>query len=201
MLLFDATSRTYIQFPEITLWLSIYKLTKTTSIQSASLKSEKIEHENIYQPADACSISRLIPGAWSHILYVCVCVCVWESRWILFTLEESEMPGSPILKLTGPFGSNHQMCHGKNAMSWCKGRQDFASINIFLRGWQWISVWLGFMHIKRLSASLRVVFPRVCLSFFPLAHLHDPKCNAIDKQGQKRGRVLSASPPPDRKFR
>lgn len=54
----------------------------------------------------------------------------------MFTLEESEMPGSPILELTGPFGSNHQTCHGKTVMSWCMGRQDFASINIFFHGWQ-----------------------------------------------------------------
>lgn len=83
-----------------------------------------------------------------------VCVCVWESRWILFTLEESEMPGSPILKLTGPFGSNHQMCHGKTAMSLCKGRQDFASINIFLQGWRWMSFWLGLCA----SSSSRQVY-------------------------------------------
>lgn len=100
--------------PEITLWLSVFKLAKTTSIQKGSLKNEKIEHENIYQLANACSISRLIPAVWSHMLYV----WVWESWWILFTLEKSEMLGSPILKLTGPFGSNHHvswkkpLCHG-----------------------------------------------------------------------------------------
>lgn len=71
------------------------------------------------------------------------CMCMWESRWSLFTLEESEMQGLPILKLTAPFGSNHQMCHGKTATSWRKGRQDFASINIFLQGWQRMSFWLG----------------------------------------------------------
>lgn len=60
---------------------------------------------------NACSISRAVPGVWSHLLRA----WVWESRWTLFTLEESEKPGSPILKLTGPFGSNHQMCHGKKA--------------------------------------------------------------------------------------
>lgn len=41
------------------------------------------------------------------------------------------MLGSPLLKLTGPFGSNHQMCHGKTATSCCWRRQDTASINIF----------------------------------------------------------------------
>lgn len=71
------------------------------------------------------------------------CTCVWASRRILFTLEESEMPESPILKLTGPFGNNHQTCHGKTATSWCEGRQYSASINIFLQGWQWTSFWLG----------------------------------------------------------
>lgn len=164
--------------------LSICKLTKTTSIQTGSLKSETIEHENIYQLANACSISRLIPGVWLHILYM----CVWESRWILFTLEESEMPGSPILKLTGPFGSNHQMCHGKTAMSWCKGRQDFASTNIFLRGWQWMSFW---PHLCTSSSSRQVVFLKDCkemnncLSLFPLTHLQDPKFTVMDKQRQR----------------
>lgn len=57
-------------------------------------------------------------------------MCVGEAGRFLFTLEESEMQGSSILKLTGPFGSNHQMCHGKTATSWCEGRQIFASINI-----------------------------------------------------------------------
>lgn len=92
-----------------------------------------------------------------------MCVCVWESLWILFTLEESEMPGSPVLKLTGPFGSNHQMCHGKTATSWCKGRQDVASINIFLQGWQWLSFWLGLCTcVKFLSTSLQVIISRAC---------------------------------------
>ena len=81
-----------------------------------------------------------------HSFLVCdhmFCMCVWESQRILFTLEESEMPDSPILKLTGPFGSNHQTCHGNTATSWCKGHQHSASINIFLQGWQWMSFWLG----------------------------------------------------------
>lgn len=106
----------------------------------------------------------------------CTCTCVWESQWILFTLEESEMPGSPVLKLTGPFGSNHQMCHGKTATSWCKGRQDVASINIFLQGWQWLSFWLGLCTcVKFLSTSLQVIILRVCnkknncLSLVPLS--------------------------------
>lgn len=136
-------------FPEITLWLSIFKLAKTTSIQTGSLKNEKIEHENIYQLANACSISRLIPGLWSHIL----CARVWESRWILFTLEKSEMLGSPVLKLTGPFGSNHQTCHGKTAMSWCKRRRGFASVNIFFQGWQLMSIWLGLCTVHRVSSN------------------------------------------------
>lgn len=54
----------------------------------------------------------------------------------LFTLEESEMQGSPLLELTGPFGSNHQMCHGKTSTSWREGHQDVASVNIFLQAWQ-----------------------------------------------------------------
>lgn len=120
---------------EITLWLSMFKLARATWIQIQI----QIEHENIYQLVDACSISGLIPGVWSHILYA----WVWESRWILFTLEKSKMLGSPILKLTAPFGSNHQICHGKTAMSWCKRRPDFASINIFFQGWQLMSIWLG----------------------------------------------------------
>lgn len=56
--------------PEITLWLSVFKLAKTTSIQKGSLKNEKIEHENIYQLANACSISRLIPAVITHSVRV-----------------------------------------------------------------------------------------------------------------------------------
>ena len=70
--MFKSVSWTYLQFPKITWWLSIYKLTKTTSIQTASLTSEKIEHENIDQLATACFISRLIPAVWSHVIYACV---------------------------------------------------------------------------------------------------------------------------------
>lgn len=114
--------------PEITLWLSVFKLAKTTSIQKGSQKNEKIEHENIYQLANACSISRLIPGVWSHVLYMWVC----ESWWILFTLEKSEMLGSPILKLTGPFGSNHQMCHGKNHYVMVQGTWGLCQHQYFL---------------------------------------------------------------------
>lgn len=40
---------------------------------------------------------------------------------MLFTLEESEMQGLPIFKLTGPFGSNHQMCHGKKRYVMAQG--------------------------------------------------------------------------------
>lgn len=135
-------------------------------------------------------------------------VCVWESWWILFIVEQSETPGSPILKLTGPFGSNHQMCHGKTAMSWHMGRQDPASINIFPQGWQWMSFRLGSCSSSSSLTGLQVVFLRVrsktdnCLSASLLALPHDPECYVIDKQRQKRrGRVLSVSPPPDRKSR
>lgn len=128
---------------------------------------------------------------------VWVWVCVGVSRWILFTLEESEMPGSAILKLTGPFGSNHQMCHGKNATSWCKGRQDFASINIFLQDWQWMSFRLGLW-----TSSLQILFLRVCnmRNNCPPSHMIQSIMWSTNRDN-KRGRVLSVSPPPDRKCR
>lgn len=92
---------------------------------------------------------------------VIICaVCFWESWWILFTLEESEMPGSPLLKLTGPFGSNHQMCHGKTATSWCRGRQDFASVNIFPSK---LAVAVILTRLTCSSSSLQISLQIVCL--------------------------------------
>ncbi|MED6291191.1 hypothetical protein CHARACLAT_020905 [Characodon lateralis] len=34
-----------------------------------------------------------------------------------------------------------------------------------------------------------------------ISHPHDPKCNVTENNRDNRGRVLSVSPPPDRKFR
>lgn len=99
-------------FPAITLRLSIIKLRKTTSVHNGSRRNGKIERENIYQLGEC--LFYLKSHSWC-VITLAVCAWVWESRWTLFTLEESEKPGSPILKLTGPFGSNHQMCHGKRA--------------------------------------------------------------------------------------
>lgn len=107
-------------------------------------------------------ISSRMPVLSQGSFLVCdhtFCVCMWESRWMLFTLEESEMQGLPILKLTAPFGSNHQMCHGKTATSWHKGRQDFASINIFLQGWRWMSFWLC---LRICSAPSQQVYRSFC---------------------------------------
>ena len=70
---------------------------------------------------------------------VCVCVCV-TGRWILFTLVESEFRGLALLILTGPFGNNHQKCHGKsNTSSAATEPKHFASINIFTQSEQWLS--------------------------------------------------------------
>lgn len=38
-------------------------------------------------------------------------------------LRESGTLGSPILKVTGPFGTNHQMCHGKKKAQ-CRTAKD-----------------------------------------------------------------------------
>lgn len=77
----------------------------------AHIGTGRLNVKTFISSGNACSISRAFPGVWSHLL----CAWVWESRWTLFTLEKSEKLGSPILKLTGPFGSNHQMCHGKKS--------------------------------------------------------------------------------------
>lgn len=160
----------------------------------------RLNMKTFISSGNACPISRAIPGVWSHLL----CAWVWESRWTLFTLEQSEKLGSPILKLTGPFGSNHQMCHGKKStVSHCMGCQATASINIFFQGWQLMSMWLGLRTSN--------FFPDISTGVSPLGAAEWQKMNdylfissdtirwAKVRCGQqtdkkRRGWVLSVSP-------
>lgn len=140
-------------------------------------------------------ISSRTPALSQDSFLVCdhtFCTCVGEPMQFVY-LRESEMHGLPILKLTGPFGSNHQMCHGKMVTSWCKGQQDFASINIFPQGWQWKSYLLGLCSCSGFSQQFnRSFYLRVCnkkwnrLSVFSPAHTCVIKSVARSTIGDKR---------------
>lgn len=142
---------------------------------------------------NACSISRAIPGVWSRSL----CAWVWESRWTLFTLEESEKLGSPILKPTGPFGSNRQMCHGKKAP--CHTARDAkplpASIFSFKTG-NWCQCDRAYVHQTFFFPNNLQVFlfwgqrsdkRWMIISLFPLTHSDEPRWGVADKQTKKGG--------------
>lgn len=151
----------------------------------------RLNVKTLISSGNACSISRAFPGVWSHLL----CAWVWESRWTLFTLEKSEKLGSPILKLTGPFGSNHQMCHGKKStVSHCKGRQAAASINILLSRLAIDVNVTGFTYIKLFSPIVLQVLLLwgqrsdkrwTIISLFPLTHSDEPRWGVADKQTKK----------------
>lgn len=141
---------------------------------------------------NACFISRAVPGVWSHLLSA----WVWESRWTLFTIEESEKLGSPILKLTGPFGSNHQMCHGKNAP--CHTARDSkplpASIFSFKVG-NWCQCDRVYVHQTVFPHNSTGVSPLgaaecrrwMIISLFPLTHSDEPRWDLANKQTKKGG--------------
>lgn len=161
--------------------LSTYGLTKARKSSAFLVWNKTAEYQNWYQILSVCSSSRLTPG-------VCLLICM--SRRISFAQEESKAKGSSILKLTGPFGNNHQMCHGKTATSWCKGRQEAASINIFpLR----LATDVVLTELILLTARLRVIFHSFfflvkvcCWRMMEISHPNDPTCNMTDNNRDNR---------------
>lgn len=123
---------------------------------------------------------------------------------LLFTLEESEKPGSPILKLTGPFGSNNQMCHGKKAP--CHTARDAkplpASIFSFKAGnWcqcDWVFTYINFFPDNSTgvsplgAAEWQKMNDNLFISSDTLRRAKVRCGRQTDKK--RRGWVLSASP-------
>lgn len=113
------------------------------------------------------------------------CVCMWESHWMLFTLEESEIQGLPILKLTGPFRSNHQMCHGKNRYVMAQGTSRLCQHQYFPSSVAMNVVLTMLTYLfSSLSTSLQVVLQQEDEWHTPT--VHDPRCNVINNRQKKR---------------
>lgn len=128
---FSSMAACGFKFLEHKLWFLVYKCTNAktrSSCFASSWEDWTWKHLSARE-----RLLHLKSDSWCVIAH-----CVGEPVDFVY-LEESEMLESSRLKLTGPFGSNHQMCHGKTATSWCWGPQQAASINIFPQDWHCMS--------------------------------------------------------------
>lgn len=81
-----------------------------------------------------------------------------------------------MLKLRGPFGSNHQMRHGKATMSWWKGLEV---------PWPVLRTWPALMSVRLGWFKVLKFFQTNPQVLFHLRH-SDMLQGAIDKQTQKK---------------
>lgn len=131
---------------------------------------------------------------------ICVCVSVWEPLGFVY-FRGKWNAGVAYIKTDRPIWKQSSNVSWKKCYVMLQGMSRRCQHQYFPSRLAMEVVLTGLMYIKFLWMCLQVfsAIGWIIVSLFPPTH--DLKCYIIDKQRQKIGRVLSVSPPPDRKFR